>query len=145
MLELINSYDDIGCEGGYISQAWKYMKSTGIVTEDCYAYKSGSSMSTGTCYLSNDECPSSSYVKPEFYTTVYGAYSLSGVTRIMYDIYTKGPVETALYVSEYCKRFKASNLRIVKVEIINLCVTERFLRTKPSFDTFYTVEGTALK
>ena len=75
------------------------MKSTGTVTDDCYAYKSGSSQATGTCYLSSSKCPSSSYVMPEFYKTVYGAYSISGVTRIMYEIYKKGPVETALYVS----------------------------------------------
>ena len=75
------------------------MKNTGVVTEDCYAYKSGSSRSTGSCYLSKDECPSSSYVMPKFYYAVYGAYSLSGVKKVMYDIYTKGPVETALYVS----------------------------------------------
>ena len=92
-------YYCIGCEGGYISQAWKYMKETGTVTEDCYAYKSGSSRSTGECYLSEKECPSSSYVMPEFYYTVYGAYYIKGITNIMYELYTKGPVETALYVS----------------------------------------------
>ena len=92
-------YDSLGCEGGYISQAWKYMKETGTVTEDCYAYQSGYSRSTGECYLSKNTCPSSTYVMPEFYYTVYGAYSLSGITKVMYDLYSKGPVETALYVS----------------------------------------------
>lgn len=84
-------------------------------------------MSTGSCYLSKSQCPSSTYVMPEFYKTVYGAYSIGGVMRIMYDIYSRGPVETALYVSGLSE---VKNFRFVNVKIVNPL---NRLRTKPSF------------
>lgn len=80
------------------------MRNTGVVTEDCYAYSSGQSGYTGDCKLSGDECPSSSYVYPQKYSNVYGAYSINSVYYIMKELYTKGPVETALEVCDIHRR-----------------------------------------
>jgi cathepsin B len=31
---------DQGCNGGYLSMAWRYMTNTGIVTDSCFPYSS---------------------------------------------------------------------------------------------------------
>eukprot|EP00818_Percolomonas_sp_WS_P006723 CAMPEP_0117447834 /NCGR_PEP_ID=MMETSP0759-20121206/7082_1 /TAXON_ID=63605 /ORGANISM="Percolomonas cosmopolitus, Strain WS" /LENGTH=201 /DNA_ID=CAMNT_0005240187 /DNA_START=35 /DNA_END=636 /DNA_ORIENTATION=+ len=35
-------HSDYGCRGGYLTNAWKYLEQTGIVTDKCMPYKSGS-------------------------------------------------------------------------------------------------------
>jgi len=32
---------DYGCRGGYLTNAWRYLENTGIVTDQCFPYKSG--------------------------------------------------------------------------------------------------------
>jgi cathepsin B len=34
-------HSDYGCQGGYLTNAWKYLENTGIVTDACMPYKSG--------------------------------------------------------------------------------------------------------
>lgn len=39
---------DMGCNGGWIQNAWSYLEKTGIVSDACYPYTSGDGNS-GTC------------------------------------------------------------------------------------------------
>ena len=32
----------MGCKGGYLTKTWDYLKTTGIVSDECYPYTSGS-------------------------------------------------------------------------------------------------------
>jgi cathepsin B len=41
-------HTDMGCNGGWIGNAWKYMENTGIATDSCMPYTSGAGKS-GSC------------------------------------------------------------------------------------------------
>jgi len=40
---------NMGCNVGYLSNAWAYLTNTGVVTDACYPYTSGKAGVTGTC------------------------------------------------------------------------------------------------
>jgi cathepsin B len=85
---------DYGCGGGYLDNAWQYMKNSGVPTDACDPYVSGS----GTA----PPCPSK--CKDGSSKTLYHAksvYDLSGnVANIQAEIYKNGPVEVAFDVYE---------------------------------------------
>jgi len=49
----------MGCNGGWLWNAWKYMENQGVVSDECYPYSSGAG-ATGTCHVDKTTtvCPS---------------------------------------------------------------------------------------
>jgi len=83
---------DFGCNGGYLDNAWAWLKSHGCPTETCYPYTSGG----GSVPACKAKCNDGSAMK------MYKAASvidLSGnVAAIQTEIMTNGPVEAAFDV-----------------------------------------------
>jgi len=107
-----------GCNGGYPSGAWHYWVNTGVVPESCYPYPFPSC--DHHVPNSKNPCPSNEYPSPscpnkcgddETWGQVkhHGktAYSLSGESDIMAEIYKNGPVETAFTVYEDFLTYKS--------------------------------------
>jgi cathepsin B len=107
-----------GCNGGYPAAAWKFWVRSGLVTEDCAPYPFPSC--DHHVANSTNPCPSNEYPTPSckkqckdgsswtgskhFGST---AYSVSGETQIMTEIYKNGPVETAFSVYEDFVSYKS--------------------------------------
>jgi len=82
---------DMGCQGGILSNAWNYLKDTGIVTDKCFPYTAGQ----GTAASCETKC-----VDGESFTKYKSkdAYQITGVDNIKKEIMTSGPVETGFMV-----------------------------------------------
>jgi len=102
-----------GCGGGYPDAAWQYWVDTGLVEESCWPYPFpscdhhvvGSKNPCPSQEYPNPDCPSAcknaSWNGPAWGNDLHfgaTAYSLSGESDIMQEIYTNGPVETAYTV-----------------------------------------------
>jgi len=84
---------DMGCNGGYLENAWDYMQNTGIVTDSCFPYSAGNGDAA--------PCPSPFTCQDGSTPTRYKAQnivSLSDVASIQTSIQTYGPVETGFSV-----------------------------------------------
>eukprot|EP01156_Anaeramoeba_ignava_P013961 Anaeramoba_ignava/a607900_9687.p1 GENE.a607900_9687~~a607900_9687.p1 ORF type:complete len:319 (-),score=62.17 a607900_9687:39-917(-) len=97
--------NNYGCDGGYLDVAWAFMKATGVVTEECYPYTSGTSGQTGSCKRT---CKDGSTGK-KYHASNY--YSVSGITNIMNELYTNGPTEGAFEVYEDFMNYKSGVYR----------------------------------
>merc|ERR1712050_514490 len=76
---------DMGCSGGQLPNAWKYLQSTGIVSDKCFPYGAGS----GTAPACPNKCAdgetwAQSKVKAK------SAYAINGVTNMQKEIMTNG-------------------------------------------------------
>jgi len=81
----------MGCQGGYLSKAWDYMMTEGVVEEDCIPYASGSGMS-GNCPSGCTGEGSST----RYFSTKYKLFT--NVDAIKAEISTNGPIEVAFSV-----------------------------------------------
>jgi len=83
---------NMGCNGGNLPLAWRYLKSDGIVTDSCLPYTSGD----GTA----KRCPTSCSDSESFtkYACADSATKSTTVKQIQSDIYANGPVETGFTV-----------------------------------------------
>jgi cathepsin B len=85
---------DLGCNGGNLNRAWKYLEKTGIVTDKCLPYSSGDGKS-GLCPTT---CENSA-VPYEKYKCEYGSIVTARTPEaIKSQIYNYGPMETAFTV-----------------------------------------------
>jgi cathepsin B len=84
---------NFGCNGGNLATAWKYLYNTGIVTDTCLPYTSGSGRS-GACpnACSDKESWSSKYKCAE---KAIKATNVAGVKSLIKEV---GPVETGFTV-----------------------------------------------
>ena len=108
-----------GCDGGYPAYAWRYWKSTGIVTGGLYGdtkycqpyflapcdhHIDGShgacpdTVDTPSCVKNCDDGNKGTY--SEEMTKGASAYSVSGEANIMQELYENGPVEASFTVYE---------------------------------------------
>jgi len=112
------NYCGDGCAGGYPSMAWRYWTSSGLVTEQCDPYPFPSC--DHHVANSKNPCPSQEYPTPSCKKTCSDgenwnsvihkgsrAYSISGETEIMNEIYQYGPVEGAFTVYEDFVSYKS--------------------------------------
>jgi cathepsin B len=91
---------DMGCQGGFLPKAWAYLKDTGIVTDTCEPYTSGSG-SSGTCLKKcSDGEPYKKYKAKD-------AYQVKGVANIQKEIMQNGPVEVAFKVYGDFMKYKS--------------------------------------
>jgi cathepsin B len=87
---------DMGCNGGYLDKSWDYIKTYGIVSDDCLPYTSGNG-SSGTCPndITNNKCPNG---KPFHKYHVTGYTHFSNNCEIKKSLMTEGPTETGFMV-----------------------------------------------
>lgn len=82
-----------GCNGGYLLNQWQYMVKTGIVTDACFPYVSG----TGSVPACPSTCPGTSQPMANFKHKASKFYTVASA-NIQQDVMTNGPVEAAFYV-----------------------------------------------
>jgi len=83
---------DMGCQGGRLPMAWKYLKDTGIVRDDCFPYAAGD----GVAPQCASQCanPSEAFTR----TKAKSAYAINGATNMQKEIMTNGPIQVAFMV-----------------------------------------------
>jgi len=84
---------DMGCMGGQLPSAWRYMRDNGIVSDSCFPYNSGN----GTTSACVNACVDSEI----FETSKHKArnfYKLSTIEDIQREIMKNGPVQAAFRV-----------------------------------------------
>jgi len=85
--------ENMGCDGGYLPATWDYMVATGLVTDTCFPYVSG----TGTA----PACPGAC-VDSEDWNKKYKAASYSNIpaSQMQQELYQNGPMQVAFDVYE---------------------------------------------
>lgn len=94
-------HSDYGCQGGSLSNAWSFMKTTGVVTEACYPYTSGTSQESGRC---ESKCQNGKAFV-HYHSTGYS--KSKSVDETMTEIQFNGPVEAAFTVYEDFLNYKS--------------------------------------
>jgi len=93
---------DFGCDGGNLGTAWKYMQSTGVVSEECYPYEMGTCHHPGCSELPTPKCNKTCSNAASFAADKHHAASgfsvARNVTQIATEILTNGPVEASFTV-----------------------------------------------
>lgn len=84
-------HSNMGCQGGYLDKAWKYLETTGAVADSCFTYSGAAK----TCPTSS--CPSGgSFHK---YKCQAGSTVVArSVSQIQSEISQRGPMETGFTV-----------------------------------------------
>jgi cathepsin B len=91
---------NFGCNGGYLNVAWNFMKNSGVASDKCYPYTSGSG-SSGTCKTA---CADGSAFDLHFSETT----SVTGdVAKTQTTIMNDGPVEAAFQVYQDFMNYKS--------------------------------------
>jgi len=84
---------DYGCNGGYLQNAWKFLENTGVTTEKCQPYVSGSGQEPAC----SKTCKDSSTIK--YYQVKKGtSKTVSSVSQMQTAIMTDGPLEASFSV-----------------------------------------------
>jgi len=82
---------DHGCGGGMLPDAWKYLTTTGIVTDACFPYSAGRGQAP-TCAT---KCvDSESFVR----TKADHAYAINGAANMQKDLMQNGPIQVGFLV-----------------------------------------------
>ena len=92
---------DMGCNGGILSQAWKYLTNTGIVSDACFPYTAGQGTPSA---CPNGQCPGTGDWK-KYKSADY--YRLATVTDIQKAIMTNGPVQGGFEVYKSFMSYKS--------------------------------------
>lgn len=91
-----------GCNGGNPSLAWRYMSTTGVVSEECYPYEMGTCQHPGCSDEPTPKCNKTCANGKTFASDKHFAanfYSIArNVSQIATEIMTNGPVEAAFTV-----------------------------------------------
>jgi len=100
-----------GCNGGYPYLAWRYMQSTGVVTEACYPYAMGTCQHPGCSELPTPPCNKTCANGAKWASDKHFAATATqvprNVTQIMTEIYNNGPVEGAFTVYADFNNYKS--------------------------------------
>jgi cathepsin B len=101
---------DYGCDGGYLNRAWNYIKNTGLVTDDCMPYSSGSGKE-GPCLK---KCADGSqFIKTKAETVG----SINGPSAMQAEIMTHGPIQVAFNVFQSFFSYKKGVYQKLDTEI----------------------------
>jgi len=85
---------NMGCNGGNLGTAWKYLTNTGIVSDKCLPYTSGD----GSTVRCPSTCAKTSGESWKKYKCSGAATKATTVAGIKSEIYNNGPVETGFTV-----------------------------------------------
>jgi cathepsin B len=88
-----------GCNGGYLDKAWEFMQKTGVASDTCYPYTSGTGQ-TGTC---KSVCHDGSAFELHHASSYEHPY---GVAAIKQTLQTNGPAEAAFTVYQDFMSYK---------------------------------------
>lgn len=89
---------NMGCNGGMLDAAWRFMVNNGISSETCEPYTSGSGVS-GTCPLKCADGSTVKYYKAANFKHLTGSiFGKNIVEVIQQDLMTNGPVQVAFEV-----------------------------------------------
>jgi cathepsin B len=92
---------NFGCNGGYLNKAWDFMQKTGVMTDECYPYTSGTTGQDGDC---KSTCADGS--APELYHSK--KYTMtSNVKKTQQAIQKDGPIEAAFTVYQDFMSYKS--------------------------------------
>ena len=95
--------DNMGCNGGYLDRAWKYLESSGIVSDECQKYTSGAGK-TEACKSTCDD-PSVEY---KVFKCEHGSLvEAVNPQQVKEQIYAHGPMETGFDVFEDFMSYKS--------------------------------------
>jgi len=84
------------CDGGYVEYAWKFLESSGEVTESCFPYQSSNGL-VPTC-SSFKKCLDGTTPMRKYYTKVNSTTEFTTPLTIQNEITANGPVEAAMDV-----------------------------------------------
>lgn len=87
--------DNYGCSGGYLSNAWNYLASTGAVSDQCFPYSSGDG-SVPQC--SAGKCQTAEAKNDKFKCKKGSVVEMTTPDQIRSEVMTNGPVETQFTV-----------------------------------------------
>lgn len=91
---------DNGCGGGTLPSAWNFLKETGVVSDSCEPYTSGSGKA-GSCARS---CSGSGEYKKYKAKT---SYAITSVENMQKEIMTNGPIQVAFMVYKSFMTYKS--------------------------------------
>jgi len=82
---------DMGCSGGMLPEAWKYLTSTGVVTDSCMPYTAGGGIAP--------RCPTECADSEGFVRTrAKSMYAIQGAVNMQKDLMVNGPIQVAFKV-----------------------------------------------
>lgn len=89
--------EDFGCEGGYLDKSWDYLRDTGIVSDECLPYTSGSGDS-GTCPFSmnKNQCKNKKVEYKKYRVSEHAQYLT--IADAKKSLMTEGPIEAGFDV-----------------------------------------------
>ena len=93
---------NMGCNGGMLPAAWRYLTNSGSVTDTCLPYTSG----TGSVAT----CPNACSDSEDWMTAKHkatGGYALKTVEDMQKDIMTNGPIQVAFNVFKSFMSYKS--------------------------------------
>jgi len=91
---------NMGCNGGRLPAAWKYLQNTGLVSDTCFPYTAGS----GTAPTCATTCADgAAFTK----TKSASSYAISGATNMQKEIMTNGPIQVAFKVYKSFMSYKS--------------------------------------
>jgi len=97
---------DYGCQGGYLQNAWTFLENTGVTTEACQKYVSG----TGQEPACKKTCDDGS--KPKYYMVVKGSsQTIASEEEMQTEIMTNGPLEASFSVYQDFFSYKSGVYR----------------------------------
>ncbi|KAK0426213.1 hypothetical protein QR680_009589 [Steinernema hermaphroditum] len=103
-----NQHRQRGCEGGYLDRAWWYIRKLGVVSEECYPYRSGSTRQPESCLIPKSayrnglqqQCPATGAHDNTVHKMTPPYRVSSREEDIMSEIVTNGPVQATFLVHE---------------------------------------------
>lgn len=91
---------DMGCSGGQLPNAWKYLTNTGVVTDNCFPYSAGGGSAPSCATKCSD---GESWTKYKAKTS----YAINGVENMQKEIMTNGPIQVAFKVYKSFMSYKS--------------------------------------
>jgi len=93
--------NNFGCNGGYLNKAWEFMSKTGVASDECYPYTSGTTKVDGECF---SKCADGS----DFDLHFSEKYTMTtSVSKTQQSLQKNGPVEAAFTVYEDFMSYKS--------------------------------------
>jgi len=93
-------HSDMGCQGGMLPNAWKYIKNTGLLTDSCFPYGAGG----GNAPACETKCADGS---PFTRTKAKSVGAINGVENMQKELMTNGPVQVAFKVYKSFMSYKS--------------------------------------
>jgi cathepsin B len=91
--------NNYGCNGGFLDEAWKFMETKGIPSDQCVGYVSGGG-ETGNCPETCDDGSSVTFYKAK------STKAFTSISSIQLELMANGPIEVGFIVYEDFMAYK---------------------------------------